>query len=129
MTVSAAIIVRAGTALICQRRADQQHAGKWEFPGGKVEPGEEPAEALNRELREELDVSATIGAEVARYEYTYPGRNPILLIFYKVTEFTGEPDNLIFAEIRWEKIANLRNYDFLEGDVEFVKTLSVLTWT
>ncbi len=129
MTVAAAIIMRAGSVLICQRRTDQQHADKWEFPGGKVEPGEEPAGALHRELREELGVAATIGAEVARYVYTYPGRDPILLVFYKVTEFTGEPKNLIFAEIRWEKTANLPNYDFLEGDVEFVRTLSALTWT
>jgi 8-oxo-dGTP diphosphatase len=129
MTVVAAIILRARSALICQRRADQQHAGKWEFPGGKVEPGEEPAEALHRELREELGVSATIGAEVARYEYTYPDRDPILLVFYKVTEFLGEPENLIFAEVRWEQIGNLASYDFLEGDVEFVRSLSAFNWT
>jgi 8-oxo-dGTP diphosphatase len=128
MTVAAAIIVREGSVLICQRRADQQHAGKWEFPGGKVEPGEEPAEALRRELREELALSATIGAEAARYEYAYPERSPILLVFYKVTEFSGEPRNLIFAQIRWERIENLASYDFLEGDVEFVRSLGSLTW-
>jgi 8-oxo-dGTP diphosphatase len=125
MTVVAAIIAREESVLICQRRGD--HAGKWEFPGGKVEPGEEPAAALHRELWEELAIEATIGAEVARYEYTYPGRNPIELVFYKVTEFGGEPTNLIFAQIRWEKIENLPNYDFLEGDVEFVRTLGNFT--
>ena len=128
MTVVAAIILREGSALICQRRADQQHAGKWEFPGGKVEPGEEPAPALHRELREELAIAATIGAEVARYGYTYPERGPIQLIFYRVTEFAGEPQNLIFAQICWERIENLPNYDFLEGDVEFVRTLRAVIW-
>src|SRR5579862_2745609 len=119
MTVVAAIIVRERSLLICQRRADQQHGGKWEFPGGKVEPGEDPESALRRELREELAISATIGREVSRYDYAYPGRSPIELVFYKVTEFTGEPRNLIFAQICWTRIENLTNYDFLEGDVDF----------
>lgn len=127
MTVVAAIIAREESVLICQRRADQQHAGKWEFPGGKVEPGEEPAAALHRELREELAIEASIGAEVARYEYTYRGRNPIELVFYNVREFRGEPTNLIFAQILWEKIENLPSYDFLEGDVELLRIMGAIT--
>jgi 8-oxo-dGTP diphosphatase len=124
MHVVAAIIVRDKSVLICQRKAGQQHAGKWEFPGGKVEPGEELRAALERELREELAIAATAGEEVARYEYTYPGRTPIQLVFYKVGEFEGEPRNLIFEQIRWEKIENLAGYDFLDGDVDFVKNLT-----
>jgi 8-oxo-dGTP diphosphatase len=124
MNVVAAIIVRDESVLICQRKAGQQHAGKWEFPGGKVEPDEEFAGALQRELQEELAISATIGEEIARYEYSYPGRRAIQLIFYKVTEFEGEPQNLIFEQIRWEKTKNLPRYDFLDGDVDFVKVLA-----
>ena len=119
----AAIIVRDGSVLICQRRAGQPHAGKWEFPGGKVEPGEELRAALVRELGEELAIAATTGDEIARYEYAYPERSPIQLVFYKVAEFEGEPRNLIFEQIRWEKIENLPGYDFLEGDIDFVKNL------
>jgi 8-oxo-dGTP diphosphatase len=89
-----------------------------------VERGETPVVALQRELTEELGISATVGDEITRYEYTYPGRNPIELMFYAVNQFEGEPLNLIFEEIRWESRANLPGYDFLEGDVEFVKNLA-----
>jgi len=123
MNVVAAIIERDGKILICQRKSGQRYAGKWEFPGGKVEPKEELTAALARELEEELGISATIGEEIARYRYTYPGRQPIELIFYQVSQFEGEPVNRIFEEIRWEEIGKLPEYDFLEGDVEFVKKL------
>src|SRR3954451_2803627 len=122
-SVVAALIERNGRILVCRRRADHPHPFKWEFPGGKVEPGELPPEALRRELAEELAIAAEIGPEVTRYEYAYPGKNPILLIFYRVTEFTGEPENQVFAQIEWEEARKLREYDFLEGDVDFVRTL------
>ena len=124
MRVVAAIIVRDESVLICQRKAGQQYAGKWEFPGGKVEPGEELTAALERELSEELAITATVGEEIARYDYTYSERPPIQIFFYKVGEFQGEPRNLIFEQIRWEKIENLPGYDFLEGDIDFVKNLA-----
>ena len=124
MNVVAAVIERAGRVLICQRKAGQRYAGKWEFPGGKVEPGEEFALALVRELAEELSISATIGEEIVRYRYTYPGRSPIQLVFFRVVEFDGEPVNRVFEQIRWEEIASLPAYDFLEGDIEFVKSLA-----
>jgi 8-oxo-dGTP diphosphatase len=123
MKVVAAIIERNGEVLICQRKAGQRHGGKWEFPGGKVEARERLKPALERELREELGIQVAIGDEIARYRYTYPGRCPIQLIFFRVTEFEGEPVNVIFEQIRWEKPANFRAYDFLDGDVEFVKRL------
>src|SRR6476646_5757834 len=122
-TVVAAIIERGGRILICQRRGDHAHPLKWEFPGGKVEPGELPVDALRRELSEELADGAAIGSEVTRYEYKYPGKKPILLIFYQVMQFTGEPRNQVFQKITWEEPVKLRDYDFLEGDVDFVRTL------
>jgi 8-oxo-dGTP diphosphatase len=124
MHVVAAIIVKDTSVLICQRKAGQQYAGKWEFPGGKVEPGEELSVALERELREELGINATIGPEITRYGFTYPGRAPIQIVFYKVREFEGEPHNLIFEQIRWETIVNLPAYDFLDGDIDFVNNLT-----
>jgi 8-oxo-dGTP diphosphatase len=123
-TVVAAIIERGGRFLICRRKADQPHPLKWEFPGGKVEVGESPPQALRRELEEELAIHARIGAEVDRYEFRYPGKSPILLIFHAVTEFSGEPRNRIFEELRWEEPKLLPEFDFLEGDVEFVKRLA-----
>jgi 8-oxo-dGTP diphosphatase len=122
--VVAAIIERDGLILICQRKAGSRHALKWEFPGGKVEPGEDPRQALARELSEELGIRASIGAEITRYEYRYPGRGPVDLMFFRVSEFKGEPTNLQFESIRWEPRGNLPAFDFLEGDVEFVRRLA-----
>ena len=122
--VVAAIFERDGRILICRRTARQSHALKWEFPGGKVEPGESPEQALARELEEELGVTGAAGEEINRYQFAYPGKNPILLIFFRVTEFTGEPRNLIFHEMRWEPRGNLADFDFVEGDREFLSSFA-----
>jgi 8-oxo-dGTP diphosphatase len=119
-TVVAAIIQRDGRILIGQRKDLGHHPLRWEFPGGKVEPGETPAAALIRELQEELGIHARIDRELMRYEYQYPGRSRILLIFYRVLDFEGEPQNLDFDQIRWERPELLCNYDFLEGDTQFL---------
>jgi 8-oxo-dGTP diphosphatase len=121
--VVAAIIERAGRILVCQRRAEDPHPLKWEFPGGKLEPGETPAEALARELEEELGLHAQIGEEAARYTFAYPGKAPILLIFLRVAQFAPEPENRIFTALAWERHERLPEYDFLAGDVDFVRTL------
>lgn len=122
--VVAALIKQEGRILICRRRADQLHALKWEFPGGKLERGESPPEALTRELLEELEIDAVIGREVERYEYCYTGGRPLLLIFYEVEEFTGDLQNCVFEEIRWVEIAALPEFDFLEGDLQFIRRLA-----
>ena len=122
--VVAAVIERDGCILIGQRSAGKAHPLKWEFPGGKVESGEEARDALARELAEELEIRAVIGPEIRRYEYQYPGRPPILLIFFKVDRYTGEPRNLVFERIAWVVPCDLPSYDFLDGDVEFVRALA-----
>jgi mutator protein MutT len=122
--VVAAIIEREGKILIGRRKAEQSHPLQWEFPGGKVEPGETPAQALGRELEEELGIRGAAGPEIARYEYTYAGRDPIRLFFFRVTEFQGEPANLIFDEMRWEPPPSLSSFDFVEGDIEFLRGLN-----
>jgi 8-oxo-dGTP diphosphatase len=120
--VVAAIIEREGQILIGQRKAGERaHALRWEFPGGKIEPGETPAEALARELDEELGIAAKIGAEVTRYEFAYRNKPPILLIFLHVARFTGEPVNRVFEQIAWVERSRLPEYDFLEGDIDFVR--------
>jgi 8-oxo-dGTP diphosphatase len=121
-TVAAAVIEREGRILICQRRKGQAHELKWEFPGGKVEPGETPEAAVIRELREELAIDAIPDREIVRYEYAYTGRPPILLVFFQVTRFSGDLHNLVFEQIKWEPRARLQEYDFLEGDTEFIRT-------
>jgi 8-oxo-dGTP diphosphatase len=118
--VVAAILELDAKILICRRRADQPHPLKWEFPGGKIEAGESPHAALVRELREELGIEAQTGRELSRYEFAYPGKNPILLIFIELAGWQGEIQNLIFEAVVWEEKANLRTYDFLEGDAPFL---------
>lgn len=122
--VVAALIGRNGRLLVCQRHNGDRHALKWEFPGGKVEPGETPRQALERELREELGIQARVGREVVRYEVRYRRRNPILLIFHSVTEFSGEPQNNVFEQFLWEFPERLPAYDFLEGDRDLVRRLA-----
>ncbi|MBZ5606797.1 MAG: (deoxy)nucleoside triphosphate pyrophosphohydrolase [Acidobacteriia bacterium] len=119
-TVVAAVIERDGRILIAQRKNSGQHPLKWEFPGGKVEADETPEAAAIRELSEELAIHARIDREIMRYQYQYPGRPPILLIFFRVVEFEGQPRNLDFEQIRWESPERLRDYDFLEGDAGFI---------
>jgi 8-oxo-dGTP diphosphatase len=123
LAVVAAVIRRGGLILIGQRKKESRHGLKWEFPGGKVEPGENPRQAIVRELREELAIDATIGEEITRYEYRYPQRLPIQLIFYFVDDFAGEPENLAFERLVWEPVERLAAYDFLEADVEFIRSL------
>jgi len=127
MEVVAAVIERDGQILIGQRKGGGRHALKWEFPGGKVEPGEGPRAALARELREELGMEAQIGEEIERYDFSYAAQPPTHLIFFRVTEFAGEPANLDFAQIAWVERQRLPDYDFLEGDVAFVKRLAQKT--
>ncbi len=118
--VVAGVIVRKGRVLICQRAAGGHHPGKWEFPGGKIEPGEGLDQALRRELREELGIDASVGPRLWRSECQYPGRAPFALTFFLVTEYAGTLANRIFAAVRWEEPAALREFDFLEGDREFI---------
>jgi len=117
----AAVIEKNGLILIGQRKREGRHPLKWEFPGGKVEPGESPREALRRELDEELAIDATIGREMVRYEFAYPRRKPVLLMFYRVLSYEGLAINRVFEQIRWEKREKLREYDFLDGDVDFIR--------
>jgi len=122
--VVAALIVREEKILICQRTAMQTMPLKWEFPGGKVEPGETLTGALQRELEEELGIDATIGTRVAVIRHTYPGGRAVELHFHRVDHFEREIDNRIFHDVRWVERKELPGYDFLEADVAFVKKIS-----
>ena len=119
--VVAGIIGRAGEILVGRRTAQQSHPLQWEFPGGKVEPGENPEQALTRELEEELGIRGAAGQEIARYQFTYPGKDPIELIFIRVARFEGEPANLIFHDLRWQPEDGLGHLDFVEGDRQFIR--------
>jgi 8-oxo-dGTP diphosphatase len=124
LMVVAAVIEQKGKILICQRKPSGRHPLKWELPGGKVEPGEDPVAALKRELREELAIDAEIGAELALHAVRYGDGPLIRLRFYSVTVYRGELRNLDFAQVVWAAPETLLNYDFLEGDIEFIQRLA-----
>jgi 8-oxo-dGTP diphosphatase len=124
LIVVAGVLHRDDKLLIGQRMSGDRHALKWEFPGGKVEPGETPKQALARELREELGIEAVIGPELARYEQATRRRSPLLLLFHAVESFLGEPRGVTFEQIRWELPARLPEYDFLDGDLDFIRRLA-----
>ena len=124
LLVSAGIIHRDGRILVGQRRPADRHPLKWEFPGGKVEYGETPQEALVRELQEELRIEATVGSELARYEHEYPSGSRVHLLFFHVSTFQGEPEARVFEQIQWIEFAALPGLDFLDGDFDFVRRLS-----
>ena len=124
LLVSAGIIYRDGQVLVGQRRKWDRHSLKWEFPGGKVEHGESPQDALVRELREELQIEAVAGSEIARYEHNYPSGSRVHLLFFAVREFTGEPTGCVFEQIRWTALQELPALDFVEGDLDFVRRLA-----
>jgi 8-oxo-dGTP diphosphatase len=122
--VVAALMLRGDEVLICQRRADQPMALQWEFPGGKIEPGEGPEQALARELNEELGIEATIGDRVTHIRHNYRHGGAVDLQFFAVYEFRGEIENRIFREVRWVKLEELPNYDFLVADRGLIKDLA-----
>jgi len=122
--VVAAIIVRKNKMLICQRTEAQALPLKWEFPGGKVEFGEDLKDALHREFEEELGIDAVIGRKIAAIQHTYASGASLELYFYRVDLFKNEIENRIFRDVRWVERKELPTYDFLEADVRLVKDIS-----
>ncbi len=122
--VAAALILRDGRLLICQRTRHQPFPLKWEFPGGKIEYGEQPRDAMARELDEELGIRAQVGDEVARLRHTYAGGGAVELRFFVVHEFAGELENRIFRDIRWVNRDELPAYDFLDADKKLVEDIA-----
>lgn len=122
--VAAALIVRGGEILICQRRPDQPMALQWEFPGGKIEAGESAEQALARELHEELGIQAQIGPKVTHIRHNYRHGGAVDLQFFAVREFAGELENRIFAQVLWTRLEDLPEYDFLPADRGLIRDLA-----
>ena len=122
--VVAALIFKDGKVLVCQRTRHQTMPLKWEFPGGKIEEGEQPRDALRRELDEELGIEARVGDEVARIRHQYKNGSSVELRFFAVREYKGELENKIFKDMRWADRSELPSFDFLEADLELVKDLA-----
>ena len=123
--VVAGLIERKGRLLICQRRRGGVFPLQWEFPGGKLRAGETPRAGLARELREELGVTAQIGAEVYRTRHRYREFSSSLQIcFFAVREISRAPRNVVFERILWARPADLLKYDFLPADRALVAKIA-----
>ncbi len=122
--VVAALLLKDDLVLACQRTRHQPMPLKWEFPGGKIEEGEQPRDAMRRELEEELGIVAEVGDEVARVVHEYKNGGAVELRFFEVRNYQGEIENRIFRDIQWKTRQELLEMDFLEADLGFVKDLA-----
>jgi 8-oxo-dGTP diphosphatase len=109
-------VLRKGSqVLVGKRPAGHTLAGQWEFPGGKIELGEQPREALRRELQEELDIEAEVGDLKLTWTHSYPDVG-ILLIFFEVQFWKGEPKAAHHTELRWVSFDELAKLDIPEAN-------------
>lgn len=113
-----------GRLLICQRSRHKAQPWKWEFPGGKVEPGEAEPQALARELTEELGIAAEIGGLAARVRHRYDESGEVEIAFYRVTRYTGQIENRVFEAIAFAPAQELPTYDFLAADRALIEQLA-----
>jgi len=121
--VAAGLIYRDGKLLIAQRREGRHGALRWEFPGGKIEKDEDPRESLVREVKEELGIDIAVTEPVEIIFHRYPERS-VLLLFYKCRWISGEPQAIDCKAFAWVLPGDLMSYDFLEGDLAFIRRLA-----
>jgi 8-oxo-dGTP diphosphatase len=126
VVVAAAVVIEQSRVLLAQRKAGTHLAGAWEFPGGKVEPGEDPREALRRELAEELGIDVTAGEIVDVTFHRYEDADKaVLLLFFEATRDAGSPDPraLDVAAFRWAAAPDLDPARFPPADVGVLEKL------
>ncbi|HEX8756001.1 MAG TPA: 8-oxo-dGTP diphosphatase MutT [Steroidobacteraceae bacterium] len=122
LVVAAALLDPSGRVLIAERPAGKHMAGRWEFPGGKVAPGESEEAALARELREELGITLVEASPMMRLTHRYPDRE-VELSLWMVARYRGEPQPLDGQRLKWVERTELASEDILEADRPFVAAL------
>ena len=122
LVVAAALIEREGKVLLAQRHQGDEQGGLWEFPGGKVEFGETPAQALARELSEELGIQVEVGEELAIATHAYPDCK-IRLHLFRCRILSGDPQPLGCAEVRWAGLAELERLPLAPADEKLLRRL------
>lgn len=124
----AGVIARdSGEVLVAQRTAGRELAGAWEFPGGKVAPGESASEALVRELREELGIEVLAAEPLIDYTHAYPAR-VVRLDVWRVNRYRGEIRGLEGQPLRWAQPRGLLGSGLLEADAPIVAALLGSAW-
>jgi 8-oxo-dGTP diphosphatase len=122
LVVAAALYDGSGRVLIADRPSGKHMAGRWEFPGGKVNPGESEADALVRELREELGVEVLASRPFMRLRHSYNDRD-VELSMWIVEDFRGQPRGLDGQRLKWVQPERLAEEDLLEADQPFIGAL------
>jgi len=122
--VSVAILEKHEQVLVCQRKRSTRYALQWEFPGGKKEKDETPAECLRRELKEELNITAEIGECLLKKTNVYADGGTFAVSYFLVHTFRGRIRNKIFEKIIWCDIAELSSLPMLAGNREIVLLLN-----
>lgn len=120
--VAAALVDGAGRVLVAQRPAGKWQAGRWEFPGGKIEPGESEEAAMQRELREELGVRVRRARRLGETCHDYLDRR-VHLVLWRVEQYLGEPQSREGQALRWVDPAQLATVDLLEADRPLLRFL------
>ena len=124
--VTAAVIEKNGKILIARRKPGDSQAGKWEFPGGKLETGETPEACLRRELREELGIETEVGAFFCSSRFTYPHMDVELLV-YRTSYISGDIVLRDHDRVEWTDPEALREAEFSEADKPVVRKLKQQT--
>ncbi|MDH3654680.1 MAG: 8-oxo-dGTP diphosphatase MutT [Myxococcales bacterium] len=125
IVVAAAVVIREGRVLLTRRAEGQHLAGMWEFPGGKLEEGESPEEALVRECREECGIDVDVGAILDVTHHRFPQKN-VLLLFYRCRLRGGEVRHLQVADHAWVAPAELDRYPLPPADDRVVARIQAL---
>ncbi len=122
VVVVAAVVERADRILVTERLAGTHLAGHWEFPGGKMEDGENHRQCLEREMREELEVGVEVGDELHATSFDYPDRT-VELHFYRCA-IIGEPKPVLGQRMRWVSRAELKSLRLPPADLELIRLLA-----
>ena len=113
-----------GSLLLCQRPPGKSYALEWEFPGGKVEPGERPEQALVRELQEELGIETVLGPLLHEKVSFYADGGNFAVAYYLVESWSGDITNRVFADLHWVRPERLPEYPILSGNREICERLA-----